>query len=230
MGLRDKAKKTLDEADEAAEGQASELDGLARAAGAPESAEAESLRHELERAREAARREAEERQRAETALREDIRKLSGQLGELRTELTDKEGEVDDLRLELAKERATAKQRAIESEHRIEVLQKDLEHTKAAVQARESEVLRMERDVAAAKGEATEARQVRESSERDLRGELQRAQSEAAANARKLEDATEEVESLRRQVAGLEKALEDRGRDLGAREQALRKREAEVEQG
>ena len=97
-----------------------------------------------------------------------------------------------------------------------------------MRTREGEILRLERELAATKGELNEAQQTSESKERDARGEQQRLESEVAAAERKLQEAEQELAGLRKQVATLEKGTDQKGRDLGSKEQALLKRAAELE--
>src|SRR5437867_729326 len=188
MGLREKAKKALDTESDP-ENQAAELDGLA-AQVVPEGIAAESLQHEVDRAHAAAAAAEEEAQRAAAASREEIRKMSKQLDEVRGQLGDRDLEANDLKIELAKERATAKQRAVEVEHEAELAARQLETAKSTLRTREGEILRLERENAAVKSELNEARHSADSKDRDARGELQRLESEGASAERKLKEAAE----------------------------------------
>src|SRR3989442_8486331 len=227
MGLKDKAKKAAEDGDEVAEAQASQLDGLAGGI-APTGVAAEALQHELDRALAAAKAQEEESRRAESALRDEVRKLASEVETLRAGLSTKDLEGNDLKIELARERALAKQEAAETGHRADVIGRELATARATLKTREGEILRLEREVAALRGEVNEARQTAESKVRDLRGELQTSESEATAGARKLREATDEVESLKQANARLEKAAQARGQELGARERGLAQRQAQLE--
>src|SRR3990170_6991216 len=124
MGLRDKAKKSTEEGDKVAEEQATALEGLMKEV-APEGVAADALHHELERAQAALKAQGEEHEKAQDALREEVRKLSSQADALRSDVDAKDQEINDLQIALAKERAVARERQSELDHRADVVEREL---------------------------------------------------------------------------------------------------------
>src|SRR3990172_8461 len=178
MGLRDKARKTLEEGDavvgEPVEAQKTHLKAVAEPADVPapppkeapaETVAKDALRHELQRARTALAAREEAWAKAEETLKGEARRLSIEIGAVRRSLADRERELDDLRGTIARERSGAREAQTGNEQRFAAVAQELNAAKGVVKAKEEEALRVERELTAAKSDLTAARQAGRSEER-----------------------------------------------------------------